>query len=618
MMSALSRTVCIFGILLFLGNRAHSQEYWGRLTGFPGSYVHALAIDSSGRIFAGSFTGGMYRSLDGGVSWSQINSGLTYRKIHSIAINSSGIIFAGSDSGGIYRSTDGGNNWSSVGLFGKTVYSIAIKSNSEIFAGFGNSNLSGGGVYKSTNSGLSWDPVGSTLINSVVNALTINSSGYIFAGTNGNGVYRTTDNGVNWIHLDLVGKSVVSLTSKSDSMVFAGTYLEGIFISSNNGANWFSYGQSFNSCRSLALNSIGHLIIGTDREGVFRSTSDAACWSRVSLLNEYVRGIIINSGGYIFAGTDNGMYRTLKSSAPTIALGICALNFGTLVYPVDTILTDSFFVRNISNYPITISTNILTDSSYLIYPDTVSLNSNDSIWLKVTFAPKTAGAHQAKVSISTDSTIFPEEVSLNANAQMGTIRFSSRLIDYRSVNIGAARDTTYTFTNTGNTRLIIKDIISTNPSFIIVSKIIDSLAPSAIGRDTIRFIPTIEGSVSGHLLVYSNAPTSPDTIAVLGIGKEPTSVDDESNLAPRYALAQNYPNPFNPSTHIRFQIPVNNWVSLKVFNIFGQEVATLVNQSITAGEHSVEWKAIGFPSGIYFCRLQSGSFIGTKKITLLR
>jgi hypothetical protein len=618
MMSALSRAVCIFGILLFLGNKAHSQEYWGRLTGFPGSYVHALAIDSSGRIFAGSLTGGMYRSTDDGVSWSQINSGLTYKKIHSIAINSTGIIFAGSDSGGIYRSSDGGNNWSSVGLFGKTVYSIAVKSVSEIFAGFGNPNIGGGGVYKSTNSGLSWDPVGSALINSVVNALTINRNENIFAGTNGNGVYRTTDNGINWIQLDLVGKSIVSLASKSDSMVFAGTYLEGIFISSNSGANWFSYGQSFNSCRSLALNSIGHLIAGTDREGVFRSTSDAACWSRVSLLNEYIRGIIINSGGYIFAGTDNGVYRTLKSSTPKIAIGICTLNLGTLVYPVDTILTDSFIVRNISNYPITISANILTDTSYLINPNAVSINSNDSIKLKVTFAPKTAGVHQAKVSISTDSTIFPEEVSLSANALMGTIRFSSRLIDYRSVNIGAARDTTYTFMNTGNGRLIIKDIISTNPSFIIVSRITDTLAPLAIGRDTIRFIPIIEGSVSGYIFVYSNAPTSPDTIAIKGIGTEPTSVEDESNLPTRYALAQNYPNPFNPSTHIRFRIPVNNWVSLKVFNIFGQEIATLVNQSLTAGEHSVEWEAIGFPSGIYFCRLQSGSFIGTKKITLLR
>ncbi len=83
-------------------------------------------------------------------------------------------------------------------------------------------------------------------------------------------------------------------------------------------------------------------------------------------------------------------------------------------------------------------------------------------------------------------------------------------------------------------------------------------------------------------------------------------------------LEQNYPNPFNPSTNIRFSLPRASLITLIVFNLAGQEVATLLNEPREAGVHSLNWNARGLPSGIYFYRLQAGEFKETRKLLLLR
>ncbi len=85
-----------------------------------------------------------------------------------------------------------------------------------------------------------------------------------------------------------------------------------------------------------------------------------------------------------------------------------------------------------------------------------------------------------------------------------------------------------------------------------------------------------------------------------------------------FQLNQNYPNPFNPSTAIKFQIPIPNFVTLEIYDLVGQKVATLVNENLNAGIHSVEWNATGFASGVYLYRLQVGKYSETKKLVLLR
>ncbi len=99
-----------------------------------------------------------------------------------------------------------------------------------------------------------------------------------------------------------------------------------------------------------------------------------------------------------------------------------------------------------------------------------------------------------------------------------------------------------------------------------------------------------------------------------------TSVHGESttNTPSRFGLSQNYPNPFNPTTVISYQLSVFSNVTLKVYDVLGREVGTLVNERQTAGSHSVTFNAANLPSGVYFYHLQAGSYGNTKKLLLLK
>ncbi|HLF20799.1 MAG TPA: T9SS type A sorting domain-containing protein [Bacteroidota bacterium] len=97
-----------------------------------------------------------------------------------------------------------------------------------------------------------------------------------------------------------------------------------------------------------------------------------------------------------------------------------------------------------------------------------------------------------------------------------------------------------------------------------------------------------------------------------------TSVEQLSTLPEEYDLRQNYPNPFNPSTKIEFTLPHESNVTLTVYNLLGQAVATLVNENLKAGSHAVNFNASKLSSGIYFYRITAGSFVSLKKMVLLK
>lgn len=96
----------------------------------------------------------------------------------------------------------------------------------------------------------------------------------------------------------------------------------------------------------------------------------------------------------------------------------------------------------------------------------------------------------------------------------------------------------------------------------------------------------------------------------------PTGV--EENHPSTFALHQNYPNPFNPSTTIRFGLATTSHARLRIFNLLGQEVATLVNATLSAGEHAVQWNAPEFSSGVYVYRLEAGGAVAARKLVLAR
>jgi predicted secreted protein len=89
-------------------------------------------------------------------------------------------------------------------------------------------------------------------------------------------------------------------------------------------------------------------------------------------------------------------------------------------------------------------------------------------------------------------------------------------------------------------------------------------------------------------------------------------------LPTKYTLSQPYPNPFNPTATIEFSIPQSEFVTVKVYNIVGYEITTLINEELSTGNHSIQWDGSHQPSGVYFVKIESGGFVQTKKMVLLK
>ncbi len=97
-----------------------------------------------------------------------------------------------------------------------------------------------------------------------------------------------------------------------------------------------------------------------------------------------------------------------------------------------------------------------------------------------------------------------------------------------------------------------------------------------------------------------------------------TDVKEREEIPTEYSISQNYPNPFNPTTTIKFALPQAALTKLIIYDLFGREILTVINKEIQAGYHQIDFDASKLPSGVYFYRIQSGKFIHTKKMILIK
>jgi hypothetical protein len=165
-------------------------------------------------------------------------------------------------------------------------------------------------------------------------------------------------------------------------------------------------------------------------------------------------------------------------------------------------------------------------------------------------------------------------------------------------------------------------------------EVTNSLGPVLVRRDGRHMISNVLGdTILGYQMIYRNTKFSsltgviyynnnrykvvPRTIADFGTI---TNVKAQRELAfpETYALEQNYPNPFNPSTTIRYSIPEAGYVSLRVYNLLGQEVAGLIDYEQAAGTYTVRFDGSSLSSGVYLYRIRCGNFVQVHKMMLLK
>jgi plastocyanin len=131
-------------------------------------------------------------------------------------------------------------------------------------------------------------------------------------------------------------------------------------------------------------------------------------------------------------------------------------------------------------------------------------------------------------------------------------------------------------------------------------------------NQTFTYTFTLEGVYPYHCTPH---PFMVDTIVV----GNPTAIgDDGSQIPVDFDIAQNYPNPFNARTAIEYSLPTDSHVRIVVYNLLGQNIETLVDQSKSAGQHQVVWDASDVPTGVYFYRIEAGDFTQTRKMLLAK
>lgn len=165
------------------------------------------------------------------------------------------------------------------------------------------------------------------------------------------------------------------------------------------------------------------------------------------------------------------------------------------------------------------------------------------------------------------------------------------------------------------------------PQFVEAVDVTSGISTADSVASTPVFGTTVNANGSGDIAVKSNSDGSV-TVFVLatnnGIGAYTfnanlTAIEQHGEATPSsYVLSQNYPNPFNPTTQIDYSVPRNSFVTLKVYNVLGQEVANLFSGNLRAGSYTATFDASRLASGVYFYRIDAGSFSSVKKMVLLK
>jgi len=201
---------------------------------------------------------------------------------------------------------------------------------------------------------------------------------------------------------------------------------------------------------------------------------------------------------------------------------------------------------------------------------------------------------------------------------LAALSLSTTVIDFGLVQVDSVNCDSIVIVNEGSDTLRIASISSTNNLFTFMPENI-RIAPTAADVLIINFTPQDTSTQSGFIILTHNAAGSPDTISVSGKGLGPdVTLNDFGRRPVDYALYQNYPNPFNPITTINYALPKTVHVNLKVYNLLGQEIATLVNKEMPMGINRVVWNAGAIPSGIYFYKIMAGNFQKINKMIVIK
>ncbi len=583
---------------------------------------------------------GIWKSTDDGVNWYIVSLAPSDQWISSIKNDSNNNLYLGFDEnirrinydgyGGVYKSTDGGLTWENnltFDLKNREVLCIEFIDNNKTWIG-----TYGYGVLELVTSDSTWVKKNSGLNDININSIAFDSSDNIWLCTSRAGIFLSTDSGNNWVEwsdsllqpggyeikvtddnsvflagayglykfnfVNNVWTKILSTTMlgegniitcvevKDRDTIFVGSTVGGIAVSYDNGENWvWNPPIYFGTSTIKVLEDRTVLAAGNS---VYRTMDNGLSWQNFYTCGQYnhikleqtEEDFLLTAcneltKGYLFLSTDNGQTQTnlteninnpylsnLKYYNNRIFIGTTAEG----IY-----LTTDYGVQwqsvNDGLYNLNIRSLAINDSGYIFAGTSEGLyRSNNPIVVPVEFTSFTyeINEHGIKIIWETASEINNRGFEI----QRSVGKNSWTTIGFKEGKGTTTETQSYSFTDKNLQAGIYKYRL----------KQIDFNGTSGY---------------SGIIEVVIDIPR-------------------------QFALFQNYPNPFNPNTIIKYQLPEFSKVKLTVFDVLGREVTTLVNEEKPAGSYEVDFDGTDLPSGVYFYRIESGSFSDTKKFVLLK
>ncbi len=596
--------------------------------GFMAGEVYVLTVDENNILYAGTDSKIFY-STDRGQSWDEIDGAY---EINTLYITSSGYSYAGSYMLGVYRSTDGGSSWTQAnnGLpSGVDVRSIAVAPNYDVFAG-----TNGYGVYRSTNNGATWVQVNTGITNNFIKYIGAEDNGYLFAST-GNSLFRSTDNGNSWSALTNGLPPVAGncIEINSDNSIFLGTTY-GVYFSNNQGDQWTkgSTGMRALMVKALGIDSRGTLWAGSYTNGLFFSDNGGDSWERVEKLIPLISSVMIDSDDDIFVFAEDSVYRSSDygGSWTTSKMGIYNSEW---IRPVQNSEGDIFagklgegvFRSTDKGASWTNVSNGLTS----LHVHSVLAAANGYLFAATfegLFRSTDDGAEWTKLTNGLTDTEFWALAS-NSQGEIFTAGYSYQLFSHILKSTDNGDSWTAVGYISGYPNLICMTVNSLDYLFAGTLLYGGAYYSSDSGDNWSKIADGFPSYTSALTLVvdpddYIYAGTESSVFKSV---KSTTGVNyHQSDALSGYRLLQNFPNPFNPATTISFSLSKTSYISLRVYDILGNECAVLADGEKVSGMYDVQFSGDRLAAGIYFYRLEARAvedndhFSKTGKMILLK
>ncbi|AFH47856.1 Hypothetical protein IALB_0144 [Ignavibacterium album JCM 16511] len=603
-------------------------EQWYLISELP-NIIEALAISPSDTsvLYAG-IGGRVYRSSDSGINWEMMtqqdgyglrkimvnpynkntiyliyknnlyvsyNAGITLQPLLDIngvntfvlnPIDTLKIYAVQGDpvfqpNGFVFRTTDGGSNWSIINNnlpgISVTPLTIAIDPIYPETLYVSNGSM---GVFKSTNGGNSWEQT--KIVGSSVNSLYLDPRNpeEIIAGSYGWGLLKTTDSGMNWFQPNIWGYyHHYVVRNISENPFNPGEFLVGsrysVLRSTDRGNNWFDTGQ-LEGARVIQYHpTIENLVLATtiypyapsNDDTIWRSTNNGLSWEKIRV------GLI---EGYHFH-PDN----------PNIIYGI-SKHMGRVLKSNDAGMSWEDKTNNLPNLQVETGQCLALDP---FNPEIIYIGLRPDINEPGGLFKSTNGGESW---IRIDSTLSQLDQWMRITSILSDKQKAGRFY------VGMSQYNQPYTPQYSNGGLFLTEDYGKNWGRVYDGAVFSLYEDYQNPRNV--YVNTKFG-----LLKFL------DTLTV-------TSIYDYSSeeIPTEYKLFDNYPNPFNPTTVISWQSPVASHQTLKVYDILGNEVVTLVNEYREAGRHKIEFNASNLASGVYIYKLTAGSFVSSKKMMVIK